>query len=895
MSLFSDIGRRFAELFGGSKLDREHQDEVGFHLEMQAQKYRDSGLSPQEAMRRARLDFGATALSREATREARGVGPLQDLGRDLRHGLRQLRRAPGFTVVATLTLAIGIGAATAIFTVVDRVLLRPVPFADPDQLVVIWETDRASGTTREPASLPDYLDFGTRSKTLAATAGLRASAVSITPEDGDPIRLEGVRVTHGFMPLLGVQPIVGRNFSPEEDQPGGRSVALLSESAWRTQFDSDRSIIGRSVRIDDTPTEIIGVVPDAADFGLDQIHDLAAYHAPYNAGASIDVWLPLASDENSLPRSTHPLLVLGRLAPSATVATAHEELVSIMADLERAYPVNADRGAFVESFDDVVFGNSRPLLYLLMASVTLFLLVACVNVANLLLARSTTRAREVAVRGALGASTSRITRQFMAESMLLVLMGATAGIGLAYVGLKLLLANAPADVPRLSEAGLDSRAIVASLVLTLLVSFAFGMVPALQALRVDVMSVLRGESGSSQARSRRRVRQGLVIAELAMSVALAVCAGLVVRSFSAVLNVDAGFDATGVVKAQYQLPSSRYPTDYRKFPNFTEIQQFNARLVQAASQIPGVTSAALAGSHPLDAGFTNSWVVLGRESEAANWPEISTRAVTPGYFQTMGVRLLRGRLLEESDDASAAPVAVINETVARRFFATQDPLGQQLNFWGIPRRIVGVISDERIHGLTSETPPATYAPLAQVPQRSGVLLVKTQGDPLALAEPVRQAIRSVDSQLAVFGVEPFSATVMTSVGQRRFAVLVLGVFSAVTIVLALIGIHGVVSYLAAQRTREISIRLALGATRNSVLALVLRGALGLAGIGIVLGLAGAMAGSRLLSGLLFGISRLDPVTFVLVPLVVVLATLIATWVPAYRAARSAPVSTLRSL
>jgi predicted permease len=390
------------------------------------------------------------------------------------------------------------------------------------------------------------------------------------------------------------------------------------------------------------------------------------------------------------------------------------------------------------------------------------------------------------------------------------------------------------------------------------------------------------------------VREALVIAELAMSVALCIGAGLVVRSFANVMRVDRGFNADGVLKAQYQLPGSRYPRDFSRFPQFTEILQFNERLLARVREIPGVEDAAIASAHPLDAGFTNSWRVIGRESEGQDWPEISVRVTSPGYFPTMGLRLVRGRLLEEGDDTQAAPVAVINETTARRFFASQDPIGQQLAFWGLPRRIVGVVGDERIHGLTEETPPATYIPLAQAPSSAGVLLVRTSVAPMQVAGAVREAIHAVDGQLAVYGVEPFVATVMTSVGQRRFAVLVLGVFAVVTLALALIGIHGVVSYVAAQRVREIGIRIALGASRGSVISMVVRGGLALALIGIAAGLAAALAGTRLVAGLLHGIPSLDPVTFVLVPLVIVVAVVVATLVPAARAARAAPVLAIRA-
>lgn len=895
MSLWTDLQERLLAVVRGARLDREHQEEVRFHLDMQAHKYEQAGAPPDEARRRAAVDFGGRVQAREATRDARGVGLLDDLGRDLRHGLRQLRRSPAFTSVACLTLALGIGATTAIFTVVDRVLLRPIPFAEAKELVMVWETDRASGTTREPSSWPDFVDFAGRARTLRAMAAFVSQEVNITADDANPDRLSGMRTTHQFLPLLGIRPIVGRAYTAEEDRPGAAAVALISETAWRVRFNGDQAIVGRTIRVDDVPTQIIGVVPDDTDFGMDQVHELAAYHSAYAAAGRVDLWMPLGADEQILPRSTHPIIVIGRLAPSASLASAQKELTEITADLERVHPVNVNRGAFIESFDDAVFARSRPLLYMLLAAVTLFLLVACVNVANLLLARSTTRLREVAVRGALGATGRRLTRQFMAESVLLALIGATAGVGLAHLGLRALLAFAPPDIPRLGEAGLDGRVLVTSLVLTILVGLTFGMVPVLQALHVDVMGILRGEAGAvSQGRGRRRVREGLVIAELAMSVALAICAGLVIRSFVSVMNVDPGFNAQGVLKAQYQLPPSRYPRDFSKFPDFTEILQFHERLLSRVRAMPGVQSTAIASAHPLDAGFTNSWRVIGREAEAAEWPEISVRVTTPSYFETMGLTLIKGRLTEESDDTQAAAVAVINETTAKRFFASQEPIGQQLSFWGLPRLIVGVVKDERIHGLTEATPAATYIPLAQAPASSGVLLVRSAGDPMRLAGAVRQAIRDTDGQLAVYGVEPFTATVMTSVGQRRFAVLVLAVFAVVTIALALIGIHGVVSYVAAQRTREIGIRIALGATRGSVIALVIRGGLVLALTGIVVGLGGALAGSRLLTGLLFGVSSVDPVTFVVVPLVVVLATLVATWLPARRAARAAPLTAIRA-
>jgi putative ABC transport system permease protein len=625
------------------------------------------------------------------------------------------------------------------------------------------------------------------------------------------------------------------------------------------------------------------------------MHARAAYHGPYPPEGEIDLWLPLRATEAQLPRSTHPILAVARLASGQTAAAAQREFDTIAAELERTYRENTARGVHVEPFQQMVFGESRPLLRVLLAAVGLLLLVAAVNVANLLLARGMARVREVALRGALGASSTRLTRQFVAEGAVLVMLGTIAGIGLAVAGLRALRAYGPADVPRLLDTTLDARALAVTLIVAAVIGLAFGAVPVVSAFRDDTMAVLKGESGTmSLSRRGVRLRDLLVVVQLALCVALAVCAGLVTRSFAAVMQVDPGFSAGGVVKAQYQLPGSRYPRDFARFPDWPEIVQFNDRLVARAREIPGVEAAGIAAAHPLDVGFTNSWRVVGREEESRGWPEISVRIVSPGYFETMGLVRLAGRLIEDGDHARSAPVALINETAAKRFFSTRDPVGEELSFWGINRRIVGVVRDERIHGLTAPAPPATYVPLRQAPPNAGVLLVRSTRAPAQLVAEVRRAIADVDPQLAVYGVEPFAATLAATLAQRRFAMLILGAFAAVTIVLAVVGVHGVVSYAAAQRTREIGIRLALGATRGSVIGLMLRGTAVLAVVGIAAGLGSAAAGSGLLASLLFGVSRFDPPTFIGVPVAITLIALVSSYLPARRAATSAPLEAIRS-
>ncbi|MGH9314291.1 MAG: ADOP family duplicated permease, partial [Vicinamibacterales bacterium] len=599
------------------------------------------------------------------------------------------------------------------------------------------------------------------------------------------------------------------------------------------------------------------------------------------------------------PRDTHPLFVLGRLAPSATHRSAQEEMTAITADLERAYrEANDARGAFVEPMRDVVFGPVRPALLVLLGAVGLVLLVACVNVANLLLARGAGRRREIAVRMALGASGGRLARQFFTETVLLTLTAAAAGTALAFVALRSLLAIAPPGVPRLSAIALDLRVLAVTLGVSVAVGLAFGIFPVLQAWRVDPQATLRGESGrgGSGGRERSRLRGALVVAELALAVVLLAAAGLLIKSFWRLQQVDAGFTADHVLKAEYQLPSSRYPVDFRRWPDFKEIHAFSDALLRRTEALPGVDAIAIAGNHPLDPGFTNSFFVPGREAEARGWPEISVRRVTPGYFRTVGLTLVRGRLLRDGDTTTAAPVALINEAAARRFFPGTDPIGARIGFWGAQREIVGVVANEKFQGLDQAPPLATYVPLAQAPSANGagVLLIRAAGDPVALVSAVRGAIRDVDPGLAIFAVEPLADTLARSVAQRRFTMLLLGLFAVIALTLAAVGVHGVLSYGVAQRTREIGIRMALGARPASVLRLIVGQGVLLAAVGVALGLAGAIALTRLLATLLLGVTPTDAATLTVVILVLAGTAVLASYLPARRAMRVDPSVALRA-
>lgn len=825
---------------------------------------------------------------------------METLLQDLRYAARTLIRSPGFTVVAVLTLALGIGANTAIFSVVDGVLLRPAPFEDMERLMMVWETDRDSGTTRELASLPDYLDFGERSRTFETLAGFAAGDVTLSGEAGDPLQLPAVVSTYDFLPMVGIEPLLGRTFTVEETQPGGGSVVVIAEGLWERLYARSRDVLGQTLRLNDREHKIIGVVPEQADFGILQVLNSAAFGTSFGESRGrqgVSVWTPLQASVEERPRSRHFMFMLGRLAPGVSRAAGQQEMSAIATDLEASYAENDERGVSVEPLTEVIFSDVRPVLLLLLAAVGLVLLVACANVANLLLARSTNRTREVAVRASLGAGAARLARQFLVEGVLLALLGGAVGVALAFLGTSVLLALAPADIPRLDTVGIDTRVLGVTLVMSLLVGVVFGLVPTFRARRVDLQTALRSESGVAGVGRRGLLQSGLVVAELALAVVLVVGAGLLLKSFWQMQEVDPGFRAEGVLKAQFQLSENRYPVDFSSWPRleFAEMHRFNTDLLERARALPGVESAALAGSHPMDRGSTNSFVIVGREGESADLPEISTRSVSPGYFATVRLAVRKGRAFDGGDDTEAPAVAIINEAAAELAFPDRDPIGQRIAFWGVERRIVGVVANEKFQGLTVRAPIAVYTPLAQVPSLggSGVLLVRSGGNPEALAVPVREAIRDLDSELAVFGVEPLNETVGRSVAQQRFTLLLLGIFAAVALLLAAIGIHGVLSYTVSRRTSEMGIRMALGASRGNVIRLVAGQGARLAGVGLGLGLIAALGVTRLLGSMLYGVTASDPVTFAAVTIAVFTIAMAATLMPARRATSVAPVDALR--
>jgi putative ABC transport system permease protein len=813
---------------------------------------------------------------------------LDSLRFETRTAVRALARRPAFVVTVVLTLALGIGASTAMWSVVEAVLLRPLPFAEPERLVFVWQEDRLTGTTREASSIPDYLDYVARSRTLEAIAAYQVSQADQTHllrPGHDPERVEVVLVGHDLLAVLGVEPLLGRSFTAAEDVQGGEPVALLAEPLWRSAFDARPDVVGRALRLDDDVFTIVGVVP-------------AGLEVP---GESTEVWLPLRQQgSGNSPRWTHATQVVARLAPGVPEEQAREELTAIGAALEREYRENAGRGSTVEPLVDVLRGDVRGSLVLLLWASLLLLLLACTNVANLLLARGAARRRDTAIVAALGAGSGRIAGRFLVEAALLAGGAVAGGLVIARVLLGGLLGLAPAGVARLAPAALRPTVLWFAVALAVLVTVAFTLVPVLQARGMapggslpDALRAGRSEGGTGRARlSTRRV---LVVAQFALALVLLWGAGLMLQSLRHLHAVDPGFDASGVLRVSYQLPPSRYPRGFDRFPQWPEVLRFNEQLLERAVALPGVESVALTVDHPLDAGFTNSFLIVGREQDSAEQGELTTRIVSSGYFATNRVELREGRLFGTQDIAGTPMVLLLNEEAVRRYFPDGSPLGQRVRFWGIEREVVGVVENERFHGLDRPSPPTMYAPIAQNPPLGETtLMLRAAAAPESLLGPLRGIVRELDPSVALYGPSTMEETLAGSLRHRTLTARLLGLFAGVALGLAVLGVYGVLSYLVEQRRREVGIRMALGATRGRVVSMVLGEGLALAGVGAALGTLGALGLASLLESLVFGVSPRNPESGFVAAAALLLAAALASFVPASRASRVDPAAALAS-
>jgi putative ABC transport system permease protein len=788
---------------------------------------------------------------------------------DVRFALRQLAKSPGFTAVAVITLTVGIGACTAIFSVVNRVLLQPLAYPHPEQLVHIRESDPPDYPVFSVAP-GNFYDWRRQSTTFSQLAAVNYVSLNLTGS-GQPVRVYGRRVTSNYLSTLGVKPALGRDFLPGEDAPGKDDVAILGEGLWTRQFGRSPDIIGRAIRIDGNPATVVGVM--AWEF-----------HGP-------EIMLPLGLGPSEMAQhGGHYLDVVGRLRPGASVAQGRDDLAAIAKRLEKAYP-SSNKGWTIKAapmLEDMV-GYIRPQLYTLLGAVGFLLFIGCANVANLLLVRSARRSREIAVRSAIGASRMRIVRQLVVENLVLALLGGAAGTLAAYWGLHLLLSIAP-YVPRSEDIAVDRWALAFSLGLAVVTGIGFGLVPALQATRIDLNSVLKDAGrGSSEGKGSHRMRDALVVAELTIAVVLLTGAGLLMRSFVRIIKVDPGFRADSAVIMNLTLPAKKYkePGQQAAFA-----QQALAKL----EQLPGVTSAGVVQALPFQGDYYLEFAIEGKAVAPGDQPGTLYYAVTPGYFKAMGIPLLRGREFTEADSASGPLVTIISKAMAERFFPNTDPIGKRVNFQnpdGKWSEIVGVVGDVRQYGLGSDVQAETYEPFAQHPYSFQTVVLRTDASPKGLLAQMRAAVLSVDPEQPVDTARPLTDLVTGSVSNQRFALNLLLVFSGAALLLATIGIYGVMAYSVAQRTGEIGVRMALGAQRSDVLWMIAGQGARLIAIGLVLGVLGALALTRFIASLLYGVGATDPLALGAAPVVLAAAAFAACMLSARRATRIEPVAALR--
>jgi putative ABC transport system permease protein len=869
------VGRQLRALFWKAPVDQEVSAELGFHIEMLTRQFVAAGLSPDDAREaalrrfgdRARIEAACRDIATLTERDMRLTEYLRELGQDIGYALRQLPRYPGFAIAAVLMLSLGVGATTAMFSVVHAVVLAPLPFPHPDRVVRIYETNPNSDTFS--SSDPNYLDWRAQSRSFEIMSAFRGGARTLTG-DGDPRRLTGIAATASFFDLVGARAALGRLFTEEEDRPtGNRDVVLLSDGLWRSEFGADPSIVGRSIVLDGRSMLVMGVLTPEFAFG------------------ETDLVFPLAPDPSS-SRGNHTLSTMARLRPGVSLAQAQAELSAIALRLAEQYPAsNEDWGVRLLSAQDWIVGPefTRRLL-VLQGAVIFVLLLACANVANLLLARAVARQREIGVRAALGAGRGRLVRQLVTESAVLSVVGGAAGLLVAYGGVALLRRLDPSNIPRVDEVGVSGVVLAFAFLMALATGVIFGVMPALHATRGNLHDLLK--TGMRVAGGAQRLRGALVVTQVAVAVVLLVGAGLLVRSFARLQGVSPGFEVERVLTGRISLPEAAYPRE--------RIPEFQRQLLERLTAIPGVAGAATTNIAPFIGGSTAIDFRVDGEPADAPFRSASWRSVTPSYFRTMGIPLRGGRGVEARDDSTAENIVVVTESLARRLWPNQSALGKRLRPGGNPGAwtVVGVVGDIRDVELAGAPQDVLFLSYQQVPWRSLTVLVRATDDPMAVAAAVRRAMRALDPTIPLRDLQPLAENVRTSLAVPRFSTLMLSLFAAIALGLAALGIYAVMAFTVAQRTREIGVRIALGARPARVVREVVRGGAALTVLGIALGVAGAVALTKVLSGLLFGVAATDAATYAAVALILSAVALIASAIPASRAARVDPLVALRS-
>jgi putative ABC transport system permease protein len=805
---------------------------------------------------------------------------MQALWQDLRYGARMLLKQPGFSLIAVITLALGIGANTAIFSVINAVLLRPLPFPESERLVRLYEKETYSAMASERLEVApaNFLDWRRQSRTLAGIAAWGEEEQALASQ-GQADAAVAAFVTANFFSVLGVSPLHGRVFTSEEDQPGRDAVALLGHGLWQRRFGGDAKVVGQRVTLDGSEYTVVGIMP-------------AGFQYPRGA----DIWTPLALNPNQTQsREAHFLQVIARRRPEATLQQVRAEMATIAGDLAQQYPATNKAWTVnvVSLFEDEV-GQARPAMLMLMGAVGLVLLIACANVSGLLLSAGASRQTEITIRAALGATRSRLIRQSLTESALLAGLGGGLGLLLAVWGVEALIRLGPPEIPRLQSVGVDFRVLGFTLAVTALTGLIFGLVPALQSSRLNLCESLKeGAPRAAGSRSQQRIFNALVVSEIALALVVLAGAGLLLNSFIRLQRVELGFQTSNVLTVEVNLPSARYSAGDWK----AQRMNFYGQALERLAALPGVTAVGAIDSLPLS-GDQRGWTFRkeGQNLAPSERPVAGFQVATTDYFRAVGMQLRRGRAFTEADREGAPPVMIVNESFARRFYPNEDPLGQRIIIRNQPeiREIIGVVNDIRHFGPDQDPAPEMYAPYNQFAIGAAPLIVRTSSGPEALIGAVRKEIQAVDREVAIGQVRTMEELMSSALARRRFALLLLGVFASVAVLLAAIGVYGMMSYAVAARTREIGIRMAFGAQAGDMLKLVIGRGLKLTFCGVAVGLVAAFALTRLIKTQLFGVNATDPATFVSIAALLALVALVACWIPARRATKVDPLIVLRT-
>ncbi len=885
MSMLNGMCLRFRSLLRRDVTEGDLNDEIRLHIELETQKNVQAGMSPGDARREAMRAFGGVEVAKEAHRDGRGSRWIEDFIADLRVAVRAMLHSPGISCAALITLALGIGANTAIFSAVDAVILRPLPFAAPGRLVELWEENPERGWKQAQVAPANYFDWSEQVHAFDGTAAYEDFKGTATLTGvGEPTLLPAAFVTGGFFSVLGVDPEVGRSFREDETWSNGTNVVMLSHRAWVTQFGGRRDIVGNTIELNGRRAEVIGVLPARFSF----------------PGLDADVWRPTAFPKDNRAqvffRRAHFMRGFARLRSSVTPEEANAELQAVVRRLQVDYPqTNTHMGAGITPLHDFLIGDTRRPLLVLLGAVALLLLIACANVGNLLLVQAAGREREMALRLALGAGRFRLVRQALTESLLLSTIGGSMGLVLGWWGTHALVALQPSGMLPVRDVHVSWSVVAYVVAIAVMSGLLFGIAPALwSGTRAPSDALRDGGRAGSGGRRMRRWGNALVVSEVALALVLTLGAGLLVRSFLKLQSVNPGFDGNGVLTMSLSLPGVRYDS-------ISKIGAFYDALIERSRAIPGVESAGVVSQLPtLGAAWSSDFSVEGSTGPGVI-SQVVHREITPGYIAAMRVPLLRGRLLTDADRHGAPMVVLINEALAKKYFAGDDPLGKRVTFERVPdstavwRTIVGVVGSERQSGVAEESRPEFLAAFEQDVESSGMtLVVRTRNDPAALAPVMRRTVAELDRNLAITDMRTMNDVRAGAIGRERFLTTLLIVFAVVGLTLSFVGVYGVMAQLVRGRMREMGIRVALGAPAGNVQWIVVRHGITLTLIGVALGLVGALVGTRAMLSLLYQVDPVDPATFVIVSLLLGAAALAASWIPAARASRVDPMEALRA-